>query len=881
MFLVRMVLVLAALAAMLGTCATGASAGYETGQSLDSDQFAITGFDASSSVSQAGATTDFHNRITMKAEEEPSGQMIPYGRARRFDVHLPSGLVGDPTKIPTCSVETFLRVIPAEGCPPETQVGIAEFKAWGVGSELKGPVFNLTPGQDQPALFGIKPSPVLYTYLEVEVTPDGELVAVSDENPIVAPVTFADVTMWGVPADHTGAGARVRFMTNPTNCSQPFEPHLDALAYEGNTDSAAVSEAPRSGCENVPFAPAMQVTPSTSEAGAPSGLEFRLSVPQTKDPDAIATAHVKDVKMTLPAGMRVSAASANGLGSCAPDQFGYHQSTPISCPLDSKVGTVEVKTPLLAEPMVGPVYVAKQNDNPFNSLLALYMAPEGQGARIKLAGKVDLDPRTGQVTTTFLDNPQQPFEELRVTLKGGAGAPLVLPNDCGTYAATAELTSWARPGEATPLSSSFPVDQGCGKASAFTPGFDAGTANPTAGAFSPFTLRVTRPDGQQNVERIEATLPEGMLAKLAGVPLCPDAAAASGTCPAASQVGRTTVGVGAGPNPGFAPEPGKAPTALYLGGPYKGGPYSLIAEVPAQAGPFDLGTVVLRNALRVDPTTAQVTAISDPLPQILQGVPIEYRDVRVEVDRPQFTVNPTSCATTQVDGRIGSAAGATAAVSDGFGVSGCGRLAFKPRLTLRLSGGTGRTGHPALRAVLTQPAGDNAGVESVTTVLPRSQFIDNAHIKGPCTRVQFNEGACPPKSILGYARAYTPLLDQPLEGPVYFRSNGGERQLPDLVADLNGQIHLTLVGFIDSVKKKGENVSRVRARFLTVPDAPVSKFVLNMFGGERGLLQNSANLCETPQRAVVRMDGQNGKTHDFRPRVGVRCGKGTKPRPGH
>jgi hypothetical protein len=649
------------------------------------------------------------------------------------------------------------------------------------------------------------------------------------------------------------------FMSNPTNCTEPFFTALRAESYEGRFDSAEFAAAPRTGCENLEFKPSMTIAPTTQVAGAPTGLDFTLEVPQTDEPDKLATAHVKDASVTLPEGVVLSSSAADGLDSCSPEQFGYHEETPIACPLNSKIGEVTVNTPLLENPVSGPIYVAKQNDNPFNSLLAIYMAPKGSGVELKLAGKVDLDPNTGRLTTTFLNNPQQPFDKLEVKFKEGPTAPLALPRACGTYTATADLTSWAQPNARVPLASSFTVDQGCGRENGFTPGFKAGTTNPKAGAFSPFTLRVTRSDdAQQNVSRISATLPEGMLAKLAGVPLCSDPDAAAANCPEASKVGDTTVGVGAGPDPVFAPEPGRDPTALYMGGPYNGAPYSLIAEVPAQAGPFDLGVVVLRNALRVNPRTAQVTAVSDPLPQFLQGVPIQYRDIRVDVDRPNFTLNPTSCEATSVNGTIDSIAGQAAQVSDRFKVGECRRLGFKPGLKLTLEGRKQRSDYPALTAVMNARPGD-ANIDHVSVALPRSEFLAQNHIRTVCTRVQFAADQCPQGSIYGRAEATTPLLDQPLAGPVYLRSS--DNPLPDLVAALKGPIEIELVGRIDSFN------SGIRTSFDVVPDAPVNRFTLRMQGGKKGLLENSRNLCRATHRATVEMDAQNGRANDFRPVV--------------
>ncbi|HET6998146.1 MAG TPA: hypothetical protein VFI03_06100 [Solirubrobacterales bacterium] len=868
--LARMALALAVIASALGASSTSALAAGTN----DPSQFEVTAFSAGTSDNRAGARTDFRNRIELKHEtiEYSPTEIgkIPYGTARRLSVKLPPGLVGDPTAYPTCSVELFLQAFPT--CPQGTEVGTMETEFLGglTPGGFKGPVYNLTPGKDEPALFGIKPAISLYTFLKVEVSPDGEITAISDEMPIGGPLAWAEVTMFGVPTDHGNPSPRKPFMTNPTNCSEPFAVGLEAFSYEGYSGSAEDSEVPLSECADVPFAPSMSVTPTSHEAGAPTGLNVDISVPQSEDPDGLATAHVKDVTMTLPEGLGISSSSANGLGSCSPDEFGYHEETPISCPLSSKIGEVEVETPILEEPLSGPVYIAKQNDNPFDSLLALYMAPQGSGVTIKLAGKVDLDPATGRITTTFLNNPQQPFSDLHVRLKDGPLAPLALPRACGTYTTTADLRSWSMPGVPVELSSSFSVDQGCGREGVFTPGLRAGTLNPTAGAFSPFTMRITRgDDAQANISRLTATLPEGMLAKLSGVPLCSDVQAATGDCPEASKVGHTTVGAGAGAPPVFVPYPGGAPTALYLAGPYNGGPYSLIAEVPAQAGPFDLGTVILKNALRVNPTTAQVTAISDPLPQFLQGVPISYRDIRVDVDRPNFTLNPTSCEASSVAATIEGSAGQAAQLADPFRAGNCEALGFKPKLSLHLKGGTKRGKYPKLRAVLKARPGD-ANIGRVSVALPHSAFLAQEHIKTVCTRVQYAAKQCPLGSIYGYAKATTPLLDQPLEGPVYLRSSSNP--LPDLVAALHGAIEIDLAGRIDSVN------GGIRSTFETVPDAPVTKFVLEMKGGKKGLLVNSRDLCKGTNKATVKMDGQNGKGYDTRPVLTNSCGKKARGR---
>ncbi|MFL5872178.1 MAG: hypothetical protein ACJ75T_01710 [Solirubrobacterales bacterium] len=856
---------------------------------------------------QAGGHPDFS--LFFKVGTQPSGP--PLEAVRDLEVDLPLGMVGNPSGIATCSPQGVSN--PGQGganCPMASQVGTAEITAWAsptTQTKVVVGLFNISHGPDVPARFGFKYSAVV-GLISARVRPgdygisSGGLAISQGES-----VESVRVTLWGVPGDPSHDSMRQDrspailvgeafntpqppefyrslqgeprpFLTAPTSCSEDpvsFTVRGDSWEHPGLFDEETLTTdedgTPLTfeGCEKLGFDPSVVVSPTTREADAPSGLKVDVHVPQPQDPDGLATAHVRKVKVTLPQGMSVSPSSANGLGACSLADIHLGTNDPPSCPESSRLGTVEVDTPLLDFPLVGDVILAKQNDNPFNSLLAMYIAAKGPGFYLKLPGRIDLDSQTGQLTSTFDNNPQVPFEDLHLKLSGGPRAALVSPPSCGTYTAQAEFLSWATD---NPVNQSVPMtfDQGCATGG-FSPGLRAGSTSPKGGAFAPFNLQVVRADGETNLSKIQATLPKGLLAKLKGVALCGDAQAATGDCPAASQVGQVTVGAGPGPLPVYVPEAGKAPTAAYLAGPYKGAPYSLVVKVPAQAGPFDLGTVAVRNALNIDPTTAQVTAASDPLPQILQGIPIAYRDVRVEVNRPNFTVNPTSCRQMAVTSVLTSATGQTATPSAPFSASGCGELGFKPSLKLAFKGKMKRTGNPAVTAVLKAPPGQ-ANIAKTTVVLPQSQFIDNSHINNPCTRVQFNANACPAGSILGQATAYTPLLDQPLSGPVYFRSNGGERDLPDLVADLNGQIHVTLVGFIDSVKT-GPETSRVRTRFANVPDAPVSKFVLKLKGGKKGLIENSRDLCSFTPKATVQMTGQNGKPNNFAAKIATSCGK--------
>jgi hypothetical protein len=880
-------------------------------------------------TSAGGHPYEFRTEIqfTQETYENGAGEQLPAPteNLRSLRVDLPVGLNGDPRAVEQCPE----RLLDTGDCPNASQVGLVEVdQAIGTPFVISfiTPLYNVVPPPGVPAVFGFTPG-LLPVHSTVLVRSDSDYGLSYELHDVPQPtaVVGTRIILWGVPGDSghdpergqncqgfgtfkfciplTGRGpgpipgVHKPFLTNPTSCDgEPWKGTLVADTWQqpgvkvvASTESPATTD-----CEDVEFDPSLKARPTTNLADAPSGLEVGIGLRQNVGAEEKATSQLRDAVVTLPPGLVLNPSSANGLEACTPGQVGL--TTPVgdrnpkfnlakpSCPSGAEIGSVEIDTPAFADPLKGKVLLAEPHQNPFGSLLALYIVAEGHGVTIKLAGEATADAKTGQLKTSFLGNPQQPVEELRMKLFSGAVGPLRTPATCGTYATTSVLTPWSAPQSGPPAT---PRDEyaitrspsgACVSDEAALPkntDFEAGTGNLIAGGYAPFVLRLDRADGTQQLTGIDAALPQGLLAKLAGVPYCSDAALAgaatksgkaeqaSPSCSAASQVGTVTVGAGAGPKPFYAS--GKA----YLAGPYKGAPLSLAVVVPAVAGPFDLGTVVVRNALYVDPSTARVHAVSDPFPTILEGIPLDVRSVDLELSKPEFTRNPTSCDPTSVAGSAALLTGQSIALSDPFQVAECGRLKFSPKLRIALKGAVKRTGNPALTAVLKQPAGQ-AGIAATTVVLPRAMFIDQSHINNPCTRVQFDAGQCPPKSILGTARAFTPLLDQPLEGPVYFRSNGGERELPDLVADLNGQIHVTLVGFIDSVKSKGG--SRVRTRFATVPDAPVSKFVLRLFGGKRGLLENSVNLCGKGfGRAGVQMTAHNGKRTESQATIATTC----------
>ena len=661
------------------------------------------------------------------------------------------------------------------------------------------------------------------------------------------------------------------------------------------------------GCGKLGFGPATDAQPSSISAETAAGIDFTVDVSDEglKNSEGTANADIEAIEVAFPPGVTANPGAAEGLGVCSAEQFEAEEleAPPgVGCPEASKLGSVEAETPLLENhPLHGSVYLAAPDDpesagqeNPFDSLIALYLVVEDPelGIFITQAGEVEPNLKTGQIITRFEELPPFPLAHVDVHLRSGPRAPLITPPTCGHYTTKALLTpsSGAAP---LPSSSSFEITSGPGGGPCptsgtppFAPGFEAGSQNNAAGAYSPFSMHIVRQDGEADLTRFSAVLPSGVTGKIAGVAKCSDAAIAaakgktgkaelaSPSCPASSQLGHVLGGAGVGTALTYVPG------SLYLAGPFNGDPLSVVAIVPAVAGPFDAGTVVTRVALTLNPVTAEVEvdgAASDPIPHILKGIPLKVRELRVSTDRPNFTLNPTSCAEKQTRATIGgggadpftSADDTLAAAISRYQAASCASLAFKPKLTLSMTGGTKRNDHPALSSVLTYPPGPGyANIAKAVVTLPHSEFIDPEHLGNPCTRVQFKANACPPETVLGTARATTPLLDEPLEGPVYFRSNGGERKVPDVVAVLHGLFDLELVGYVDSKN------ARIRTTFATPPDAPVTKFTLKLKGGKEGLLVNSANLCAQKRKVGIVLTAQNGRRQESEPALQVKGCKG-------
>jgi hypothetical protein len=859
----------------------------------------------------------------------PAG-IVPEGAIRDLTVDQIPGFVGSQTAVPTCSQAAFNTLVAARPeCPDSTVVGYigagVEFNAISpadAGQLFYVPVYNLAPPPGEPAELG-------FVVLNVPVTIDVKL---NNSPPYNLVATLHNVSqallfrsstliLWGNPESPAhdslrgnclGNGAKAEpslepvslgdcpvtaperpFLTLPRACEGPLSTTFDATDWLGTTavgEPADPQEA--TGCGSLPFAPSVSTGGTNPSAASSTGLDFEVSMPDqglTENSGGLAQSDIKQIVATLPEGVTVNPSTAEGLGVCSPSQYeaeSLDSSPEQGCPASSKVGVVQIQSPLVEEELKGSVYLAQQEQNPFHSLLALYLVIKNPryGIFIKQAGKVEPNLNTGQLVSTFEDIPQLPFSHLSLIFREGPRAPLVTPSACGTYSTQTALTPRANPAGPITRTATFTVTSGAGGGSCpsgngpFSPSLEAGTLSPVAGSYSPFVLRLRREPGSQQLKAIDATLPPGLIGKLAGVTECSDAqiAAASSrtaplqgaieqagpSCPASSEVGTVTVGAGAGD---LTFVKGHA----YLAGPYEGAPLSLEIITPAIAGPIDLGVVAVRTALEIDPFSTQITAKSDPIPTLLHGLPLDVRTITVDMGRPNFTLNPTDCEPKSITGSAISTTGTVASLSQSFQATQCAGLKFKPKLNITLKGSTKRTGHPALKAVLTYPKGGAyANVARAQVNLPHSEFIEQSNLNKTCTKPVLLEGKCPKSTIYGKAKAWTPLLDKPLQGNVYLVGGFGFK-LPALVAELDGQIRVLLAGKVDSGPNKG-----IRNTFEAVPDAPVEKFELNLKGGPKySLLVNSENLCKKPQKAIARFTAQNGKVLQTKPVIANSCKK--------
>jgi hypothetical protein len=811
---------------------------------------------------------------------------------------LPPGLIGNPTPFPQCTIAQFVAT--QNICPDDTVLGVATVTVSVHVSEglnlvltVLSPVFNLTPAVGEPARFGfIAGAPV---FLDTSVRTGGDYGVTVKVSNINQSVDFVGsrVTFWGIPGDSRHDGQRgwnciedkqqypektcnptlqhspPPFLELPTSCTGPLQTTVegDSWQREGGFESSdpSLSLPALDGCNELPFSPSISVAPDSQAGSTPSGLTVGIHVPQdvSLDPEGLGEADVKDTTVVLPAGVGLNPSAADGLQACSEEQVALSVHAEALCPEASKVATLEIKSPLLPNALTGEAYLAEQNANPFGSLVALYFVARDpvSGTLVKVAGEVKPDPVTGQLTATFKDTPQLPFEDLRLHFFGGDRAPLSTPALCGSYMTTSSIAPWSGNEPATP-SSTFDVMSGpngspCSDPLPFSPSLTAGTTSIQAGGFSPFTMTMSRPDGSQNLQAVKLRMPPGLLGTLATVKLCKEPEADLGTCGPESLIGHTIVSVGVGGDP-FSVKGGE----VFITESYGGAPYGLSIVNPAKAGPFDLGKVIVRAKIEVDPITAALTVTTDTtgpykIPTILDGIPLQIQHVNVTIDRSGFTFNPTNCSPLQIGGSLTSDQGAVQSLSVPFQITNCAVLAFKPRLTAKTNGRTSRANGASLSVKLTYPAGPfDANISKVKVDLPKQLPSRLTTLQKACPAATFNANpaACPSASIVGHAKATTPVLPVGLEGPAYFVSHGGE-EFPQLIIVLQGYgttVHLVGDTFIS---KAGITSST----FKQVPDVPVGTFELTLPQGKYSALAANGNLCATRKLAMpTSFVAQNG-----------------------
>lgn len=817
----------------------------------------------SSPATQAGShpyawTAGFALNTSGDGSEE-----LPDGSLKDLRIQLPPGLVGAPGLLPHCSHTAFIGA----GCPPGSEVGAIELHTSDPETEgVSFPLYNLEPlpGNAAELAFTAEGIPVTIT-LRIAPGAPYNLIASIVNVPQVAAFFGSTLTIQGVPGG-------VPFLTLPRSCA-PATAIFEADPW-GDPGAWVSAPAPEplipTGCGALPFSPALTVGPTTAAADAPSGLDFSLELPDVglTSADGTASADLAGGELELPGGMTINPAFAAGLGACSPAELAAE--TPTSepgqgCPQSAKIGTADVTTPLLDGPLDGDVFVATPDDpatgapgaeNPFDARFALYLVlrdPE-RGILLRLPMRIDADPATGRLTATAAELPQLPLTHLELHFNSGPRAPLTTPQACGAHSIAYSLApSSGKP----PLTGerSFATTSGCG--GGFAPGLSAGTTSSSAGSASPLVVELRNAAGGPNLSGAEVTLPAGVAADLSRVASCPEADLAAAACPPASRLGFARIALGTGPEPLWIPGGPDPGSDVYLAGAYRGAPYSLLVSVPAAAGPFDLGRVVLRAPLRLDPETGRLSVDVAELPQIRDGIPLHYRAIRLVIDRPGFVRNPTSCEPSEVELTASAEGGATATASEPFQATDCAALGFEPRFAVRLSGGLGRNGHPRVQARLAARSGQ-ANLAAASVVLPRGELLDTAHIRALCGR-GLPPRRCPARSRLGRAAIRSPLLTEPLRGPVFLRAPS--HRYPDLIAEVEGGgVRLLLHGRTGATRD-----GRLRLRLLGLPDLPLSQATIDLAGGRRGIIVNSRSLCGRKRRGFVLLKGQNGKRRRRRP----------------
>jgi hypothetical protein len=827
--------------------------------------------------------------FNVSGREAPGGAESPLANASPKDVEvaLPPGLLGNPTAVPQCSQQAF-QEREKLNCPVDTQVGTVKPSFYGTFPSAVFPVFNVAPPPGQPAELGFTIAGVGHVPMFFHVGRSGSdsALTVSLANlPEAGPLQGVILSLWGVPADashdleregtlgqggqqaeefckplvaveggvehHTSCPSGLAakpFLSLPGRCGETLAVGLFADSWQDPRPPGSFLPesqlAALTGCERLSFSPSITLAPETKQAGSPSGYTVDIHVPQSEDPSGLATPDLKSALFSLPAGVVVSPSVADGLQACSEAQFAPQSLNAASCPAASQIGTVEIVTPLLSSPLKGGVFLAQPECAPCSpsdaqqgKMIRWRVQAQGSGVTIKLEGSSSVDQHTGQLTTSFEENPQLPFEDLRLTFDGGPRAPLANGSVCGApLVATAQLASYS--GQSPAQQSSEPFELGGCPAPQFAPSFIAGTTNNQAGALSPETVTLSRTDQDQDFEALSVHTPPGLFAMLSKLTPCPEAQVQAQACGPESHIGTATVGLGPGPQPLYAHG------ELFLTGPHDGAPFGLSVVVAAKVGPIDLGTLALGAAIGVDPRTAALTITSDPLPQSLDGIPLQTKTISLDLDREGgVVVNPTNCRPLAITGTARSTGGSLAFASSRFQAANCATLPFKPKLTALTHAWTSKALGAYLHVKLVSGAGQ-ANIAKLKLDLPEQlpARLSTLHQACPASVLAANPARCPAGSVVGSASALTPLLRNPLRGPVYLLSNGGAAA-PVLEIVLQGE-GVTLR--LDGQTSIRDHIAS--SAFRSLPDVPLSSFDLVLDEGPHSLL--AANLPRRADRSM-------------------------------
>ena len=862
--------------------------GDALGQTVNATTVAI-------SSPQAGGHPDLTTEFALHTPGEPEV-------AQDVIFNAPTGIFGNPRAVTECSASDYAL----DQCPPDSQVGLITIHANYEGDPdyLLGtvPIYTVVPQEGETARFAFI-VPVLNIPIAIPVavrtesTSDYGLRFTVQDISQLTPLASAKLTFWGFPADEVHGAERFAkgkpghpagcveeegtgCIINPTETSIPVAPLLDnptlctgqqltsALEVETYQDPEHLSRAtasypPIEGCEREKFEPFLQASPTTTATDSASGLNVELGAPQFET-KAVSPSEIKAATVTLPPGLTINPDAADGQTACTEADANFGSEGPAKCPDTSKIGTFSIGTPALPERLEGAVYIGEPE---IGNQYRLFMIASGFGINAKLVGSVRPDPETGQVKIEFPHLPQAPFDDFQLHLFSGERGLLATPTYCTIYTVSAEFFPWNYALSEQTSNQHFGLESGPNDSQCpaqirpFTPTLLAGTSNASAGAFSSFTLKLNREDGDQFLGHLNFTMPPGLSANLHGVSYCSEsdiaaAAETSGTtekehpsCPASSEIGTTNVAAGPGSHPFYAGG------RIYFAGPFQGAPLSLVAITPALAGPYDYGTVVIRVALHIDPLDAHVIADSQVVPEVIGGIPIRMRSIQVNINRPNFMVNPTNCSPSLIGSEGIGDEGTAVSFGSYFDAVNCSILNFNPKFAITQLGGhkaTQRGKDPSLQFDLDTRTGD-ANIKSIAVTLPKAFEIDQRHLGNICDRSELASDQCAGRQPIGEAKTETPLLEKPLQGPVYAVSGFGV--LPHLAFILGGQVTLMPEAESSSVQD-----GRLKTVVPVVPDAPIGHFRFTLFGGAEGYLSNTQSLCSAPTLSTIEFTAQNGKT---------------------